>query len=551
VDIWNLLLDVVVLLGVGLVLGALCERARQSAILGYLATGALLGPSALHLVESGAHVEALAELGVSLLLFAIGLEFSWSRLRRMGAIAFGGGSAQVLATTTAGAALAMLLGMEMRASLALGAVLALSSTASILRILTARGELESVHGGYAVGVLLLQDIAVVPLVLLVGVLADGGGAGSALLGLGRAAAIAAVLVAILFLVFNRLAPRLLRSGPLHANRELPVLFAAVAGLGSAVACHSIGLSPALGSFVAGMLLAESPFAVQIRADISSMRTLLMTLFFASVGMLTDPVWMASHAPLVLGTVAAVVFGKAGLSFLVLRGFGASREGALAAGIALSQIGEFSFVLAAAGRGTLFSEDTFLLIVSTTVFTIFLTPFLVSRAPQLAGRICGGAGAAGAVDPVGVMEGASPGVLLVGFGPAGRGAAERILASGQALTVIDQNSATSRTARTLGFTAVTGDARHAEVLEHAGVRAAWLVVVTIPDPRAAAGVVSLVRAIAPQAIVIARARFHIHRQDIEGAGAHVVIDEEQDVGERIAAAYSIQLEQLPGTESESR
>ena len=236
-------------------------------------------------------------------------------------------------------------GMTWRASIAVGAMIAMSSTAGVLRVLRDRGELDSVHGRYALGILLVQDIAVVPLVLLVTVLGGSKSGADVAWQLGRSALYGAGLVLVFMVVINRLLPRLLIGWSLWRNRELLLLLAVVTAIGSAWAAHALGLSAALGAFVAGVLLADSPFATQIRADIGGLRTLFVTLFFASIGMLGHPQWTAAHWPLVLATVAAVVVGKAAVAGVSVRLFGGSMKGAAAAGLCLGQIGEFSFMLA--------------------------------------------------------------------------------------------------------------------------------------------------------------------------------------------------------------
>jgi len=534
VDIWPVLIDVVLLLGVGALLGALFERVRQSAIIGYLLAGALLGPNVLHLIQSGDEVLAVSEVGVALLLFAIGLEFSWARLRGMGRLALGSGTLQVLVTASLGAGAAAVAGLGTSASLAIGAIWALSSTACVLGVLTAKGELESVHGDRALGILLVQDIAVVPLVLIVSVLSEGGSAPQILWGVLRTAGIGLALVVALHLLFKHLVPRLLETGPMHSNRELPLLIAVVSGLGAGVVAHAAGVSPALGAFLAGMLLAESPFAVQVRADVASLKVLLLTLFFTAVGMLTDPAWIASNAVLVGSVVGVVVVGKVAVVWAALRLFGARGQTAIATGVCLAQLGEFSFVLASIARGRIFDENMFMLVVSTTVITMALTPYLVANAPRLAARF-----ARKGTPPRGELRDVTEeteAVIVIGFGPAGRAAAERIAELGCSVVIVDQNPAATRDARSFGYSAVTGDARYEEVLNHAGLRGAPFVLVTIPGAATALRIVTSVRLGAPHTQILVRARFHRSLAEIRAAGAHVVVDEEHEVGRLIARAY---------------
>lgn len=530
-NIWTLLLDVVVLLGAGALLGALAERLRQSALVGYLLAGMLLGPHVLHLVRSGEEVLAVSELGVALLLFAIGLEFSWTRLRSLGRVALGGGTVQVLATGAVGSGVAVLLGVAPGPAVALGGMLALSSTASVLRVLAARDEDETPHGEAALGVLLVQDMAVVPLVLLVTVLSDGGGPADMLATLARTTLIGAGLVLGLWFVFHLGVPALLSSAPVAGNRELPLLVAVVSGLGSGVVAHAAGVSPALGAFVAGMVLAESPFAVQARADVSGLKTLLLTLFFTSVGMLADPLWIGSHLGLVLITLAGVLVVKAGLVWLSLRLTGSGPGTALAGAVCLAQTGEFSFVLADVARGRLLDQRLFLLVVSTTVLSMLVTPTLVGLAPALARR------SRRRDQPQALPEDEGPLTLLVGFGPTGRALGEQLAAEGTRLVVIDRDPRAVGQAMERGLTTMLADASHPEVLEHAGVERARCVLVTTPSLAAALDIVRAARRLGPGARVLVRARHHTSRSALEAAGADLVIDEEHETGRLMARAYA--------------
>lgn len=544
-ELWDVLFDILVLLGGALVLGILCERLKQSPILGYLAAGTLLGPNALQIVSTAEEVTQLAELGVALLLFTIGLEFSWPRLKGLGAAALGGGSAQVLVTMVIGAGCAFAFGGSFKTALAIGAIVTLSSTAVVLRLLISRAEIESAHGRHALGILLMQDVAVVPLVLLVTVLGGDGTAQEVGIDVLKAVGGAVLLMGVLYLLLNLVAPKVMGLGELQRNRDLPILLAIVIGLGSAWAAHALGLSPALGAFVAGMILAESPFATQIRADIGSIRTLLVTLFFSSIGMLGDPAWFVSHLPSVLGLVAAIVIGKSVIIWGVLRVFGLTHRHALAAGICLGQVGEFSFVLAAVARGTVISEEVFTLIISTTIVTLFLTPYLVAHGPRVSGLVIGAFERRGILKP-GLVGGddsldlSSGGLIVIGFGPAGEAVGTTLEGYGDRVSVIDLNQASVRRAQQLGFTGHIGNAAQAEVLEHAGIEHAIAIVVTVPDPAAAREIVELARSLSPGVHVIARARYHRYFADLQHGGADEVVDEERIVGAILASRMRAQI-----------
>ena len=227
----------------------------------------------------------------------MGLEFSVERLKKLGAKPLLGGVAQVILTILLGVAGAKLFGLNFREAIAVGMMIALSSTAVVLRILVESGEIEMPHGRNSLGVLLTQDVAVVPLALLMTILGGEGSAVEVAWSVGKLSLMAAGLIACLY-VLTRLAVLALGTLTLQRNRELTVIFAVVSGLGSAWAAHAVGISPALGAFVAGMLLGSSAFATQIRADVAPLQVVLLTLFFGAAGMMADPLWILANAHIV-------------------------------------------------------------------------------------------------------------------------------------------------------------------------------------------------------------------------------------------------------------
>ncbi len=559
--IWYALLDILILLGAAMVLGAVAERLHQNAIVGYLLAGMFVGPHALGWVTSQEDIFGMAEMGVALLLFAIGLEFSPPRLLSLGRLPLIAGPVQVLLTMVAAAAASLAMGLETAAAMVMGALLALSSTASVLRLLNDRAEIDSPYGRISLGILLVQDVAVVPLMLIVTVLVRGGTASAMVWELSVALGSAGLLVGAFYLVFNYVVPRLLRLRTLGRNRDLPILLAVVMALGSAWMAQQLGLSPALGAFVAGVLLGVSPFAVQIRADIQPVQTVLVTLFFASVGMFADANWLVGHLGLVLLLAAAIAGGKACLTALIVRACGQPLQFAVASGLCLAQVGEFSFVLAIIARGDqgtpgLLSEDTFRAFVSATILTLLLTPYFVAFAPRARvwlrhvtrwGRKTPMAAAAGETEVGWENEPREEAglILIVGFGPAGQRAVEDLLnAHQQRLVVVDLNHENVQLATEYGVAAVIGDATRTEILEHAGLHRAAIVVVAIPSPIAARNLVNVVRQLAPHATLVVRSRYHIHRWEFVHAGADVVIDEEDEVGHRLG----LEVAQLLGASS---
>ena len=258
---WSSLIGILLLLTMALILGTLAERLKQNAILGYLVAGTLIGPNVLGLIESRSQVEVIAEIGVALLLFTVGQEISIKRLLRMGSIALLGGLLQVVITMATVFGLSVGMGLDIKAAVCLGAMLALSSTACVIRLLADDAAIDAVYGRNAVGILLLQDIAVMPLVLTVTMLSGGGGDdANALWMLMRSLLYGGLMVAGFWILLNYVVPHLLNIRQWAKNRELPILMAVVLAVGSAVIAHKLGLSAAMGAFIAGILLAESPFA---------------------------------------------------------------------------------------------------------------------------------------------------------------------------------------------------------------------------------------------------------------------------------------------------
>ncbi|MDA8403296.1 MAG: cation:proton antiporter [Desulfobacteraceae bacterium] len=534
---WPLLMQILLLLSGAFLLGALAERLKQSPIIGYLLAGTLIGP----LVFNADAVFQVSELGVALLLFSIGLEFSFRRLKSLGPVALAGGTVQVGATLGV-FALGFRFSMPLGEALILGAMVALSSTAVVMRVLEDRSEVDSPHGRNAFGILLLQDISVVPLVIMVSMIGQSGtgyGVAEAVIWLpvGKIMLGAAGLVAVFYVAFHYLAPLCLRSSAVHASRDIIILLTIVTAFGSILLAHAVGLSPALGGFLAGMMLAESPFAVQMRSDIGSLRTLFVTLFFTAIGMLADPFWMLHHVHWILGGLMVMMTGKILIIYVIIRAFGGPSIQALATGITLAQIGEFSFVLATTARTSgIIREDIFNWVVSVTIISIFLSPLMVNHAVSMSRRIIRliSFNRFRAVESEKTADTVPPWqVFIIGFGPAGQQVADGLISNGIMPSLIELRPPMARIAKSKGMAVHMGDATQEEVLIHAGLDHACLVVVTVPDPRIVRDTVATIRRLFPGATVIARSRYNMHTAEIQEAGAHVTVDEEEIVGKHLS------------------
>ena len=544
-DSWGLLLEIVILLAVSLVFGGVLSRLGQSPLVGYLLAGMMLGgPGSLEVVKSEHDIEAIAELGVALLLFSLGLEFSWRRLKSLGSITLTSGVIQVLVTGAIASAAGLLFGLGLVEAVAVGAMLSLSSTATVFRVLIDQGEIDSLHGRNSVGILLVQDMAVVPLAILMAVLGEGGTPGEIAIVVLEIVALAIGLVVLLYVFLNKVAVKALATLTLEQNRELTVLLAVVVGLGSTWAAHAVGLSPALGAFIAGMFLGSSPFATQLRADIASLRVILLTLFFGAVGMVADPLWILQNFGFVLFVAVLMVVGKTIIIWGILRVMGKSGRSSFATGLCLAQVGEFAFVLGKTGKDSgVVGEHTEMVIVSSAILTLLATPYLVQVAPRLATWVARWSRRTVGDESQTGENGLFHHVVIVGFGPAGQAVGRALSGTGTPVLVLDLNPAAKQIADSMKLMSQVGDAGQLDVLEHAHVRAAKMVVITLPAHRAALTVLSHVRELAPHAPVVVRSRHQAHWAEIEVAGADVVVGDEEEVGRRLAEKAVAELESL--------
>lgn len=533
-DAWSILLQVVLLLALATLLGLAVQRLGQNAITGYLLAGVLLGPLSQR-AAGGAAIRLLAEVGVALLLFTIGLEFSLGRLRALGARVTLLGVLQVGGTTALVAAGARPFGLNWRQAVLVGTAAAMSSTSVVLRLISERSELDSGHGRAAMGVSLLQDLAVVPAMLLVPLLAGSAGGMEGLLAFGMAVMKALALLAGLYVVMRWIVPGVMMRAAGAQNRDLPVLLAAVVCLGSSWASHSLGLSAVLGAFAAGIILSECALAEQIRADVIPLRAAFLPLFFTSVGMLASlPDWR--DAGWMLALAAGVMIVKTAVVLALGVALRMRPEDACRAGLMLAQVGEFSFVLLeSARRAGLLEETIYRLLLSVSVVTLVLSPLLAAASPATASvleTLLGSRTRRGVAVSASAADGPRGHVIVIGYGPAGQQVVQRLRSEGISVLVIDLNPRTAATS-SAGLPITYGDATQQEVLERAGVARAAAVVVTVPDPLTARNIIAQARRLAPEAPVIARARYHIHQQTLAEAGSNRLVSEEVVVGRELA------------------
>jgi len=383
----QLVLDLVLAVLAAFVGGTVAHRLGQPVIVGYLLAGVAIGPFTPGPTASTHSVQVLAEIGVAFLMFALGAEVSLAELRRIGRVATLGGALQILCTMGLGPLIAPLLGLTFVQGVFLGALLALSSTVVALKVLMDRGELGALHGRVALGILIAQDLAVVPMVVVLpSVVAGNEGL---LTELAIAALKAGGVLLGAYVIGVRLVPVALARAAIARTRELFLLGVVALALGTAIMTQFAGLSLAFGAFLAGLVVAESEYRRQVVAEVLPLRDLFASLFFVSVGMLIDPRTLLSEAGAIAGLSAVVVVGKAGIVAAIVLLLGMPARVAVLAGLSLAQIGEFSFVLARVGvEGGAIPTSVFDLTLATALVTIVLTPSMIAL-PRSCCACCGG------------------------------------------------------------------------------------------------------------------------------------------------------------------
>ena len=527
-------------------------RLRQPPIVGFLIAGILLGPHGFGLVRDVHVVEVLAEVGVVLLLFTVGLELSLPNLGRLGRLVWTGGTAQVLGTTALATAVGLASGLDLRRSLFLGFLVSNSSTAIILKMLMDRGELHSPHGRNLLGILILQDLAVVPMMLLVNPLAGKGAVGIGGLALLLARLLA--VVALLFVAGRVLVPRLLGVIVRARHRELFVVAVLLIVILTALATSATGLSLALGAFLAGLVLSESEYGAQAMADVGPFRDAFSALFFVSIGMLFDVRTIGVEAGAVFGLLAMILFGKPVLGGLPALFMGYGPRIAAVVGLTLAQIGEFSIVLVREGHAAgLVRSDEYQIVLAAAIVSMIVTPMMHELGHFAGGRLARRSrrtprAAAPAEPPPFPSE---KHVLVVGFGHMGETLARVLTRAEVPFRVLDIDSERVRRGQRRHLPIEFGDATGDFVLRRSGIERARAVLVLLSDPRATRQVVRLCRSLAPGVFLLVRTRYLSEIPELSALGADEVVAEEFETSLEIAGRTLRRLGfSLPWVESET-
>ncbi|KZN15727.1 MULTISPECIES: cation:proton antiporter [Pseudomonas] len=534
-----------------LVVIALFQRLRLPPVLGYLCVGLMIGPTAFDWVNESEELPDLAELGVVFLLFSLGLEFSLSKMLALRQVVFGLGSLQVLVSGIALGVLLMLFGMPTTPALLLGAGLALSSTAIVSKELSSLGELFSRHGQNAIAVLLFQDVVAVLLLTLVPVFAGNSDQvwyWALPLTLGKTI----VLFVGLLLVSRWFLPRLFHEVAASRSAELFVLLALVIVLLTAWLTHLLGLSPALGAFLAGMLLGESHYRHQIEADIRPFRDILLGVFFVSIGMLIDLRLFASHGLLILGLTLGLLLIKGTVVALLVKWRGSDVETAWRSGLALAQGGEFCFALMTQmQQNKLMPADFGGLLLAATFCSMLVTPLLLRAAPHIATRLHHKPNEEAELEKISALNaGLHNHVVICGYGRVGQSIGRVLRNVDQPYIALDTDPVRVQEAAVNENCVHYGDSRRGELLVAIGLERARLLVVAVDQTDIALLILKEARRFNPSVSILVRTRDDSQLAELKAAGASEVVPELLESSLMLASHALIMLG-IPGQQVRDR
>ena len=549
----SLLGIIVVLLVVSVGTVAAARALKLPPLVGYLVVGLLLGPHALALAPDTDVTRWLAEIGVVFLMFSIGLEFSLPKLRAMRSLVFGLGGLQVGFTVLAVVAAVLLTqdlhGMGWQAGVALGGAMAMSSTAMVMRLASDRGEIESAHGRPVVGVLLFQDLAVVPLLVLIpalaGIGADGGQGLSTALGLAFGKSV--LVLAIALLIGQRIVRPWLTLVARRKSQELFTLNVLLMTLGLAWITEHAGLSLALGAFLAGMLISETEFRYQVEADVKPYRDVLMGLFFISVGMLLDFEVVTQQWALIAALVVGPMIFKFALISALAKVFRVANGPSLKTGLWLCQAGEFGFVLLdPAGLSGIVPAEILQPIQAAMVISMLLAPFIIERSDGWILRVVRNEWLARSLELHRIAAqtmGSDRHVIVCGFGRCGQYLAQMLDSEKVPYVALDLDPQRTREAAAAGQSVVFGDAARKETLVAAGIHRANTLVITYADRVSAIHVIHTARHLAPALPIVVRSRDDGDLDSLRAAGATEVIPEVVE-GSLMLASHALALAGVP-------
>lgn len=549
--------EITLLFGIAVVVLFICQRLRIPPIIGYLVTGVLAGPNGFSMISDTQDVEMLAEIGVILLLFTIGIEFSLKSLVRMRKTLMVGGGLQVILSIIIFFGIMHLdvLGIHrangFSESLFMGFLMALSSTAIVLKLLQERGEFMTPHGRTTLGILIFQDIAIVPMILVLPFMAGGGAEGS------NVWEVLAKVVGVLLIVFlgaRYVVPKFLYQVVKTRSRELFLLTIIVLALSVAYLTSLAGLSLALGAFLAGLIISESDYSQQAFGNVLPFLDVFTSFFFISIGMLLNVEYFIANPIIILILTIGVIIAKTLIGTIASLVLGFPIRISLIVGLTISQVGEFSFILSRDGQSMgLISEANYQLFLDVSVLTMAATPFIIAAAPRIGEfvsrlplprwLIFG----SGSEAPEEVPEVIENHLIIVGYGVNGRNVARAARFASIPYRVIEMNPSTVREEKQQNVPIHFGDASQEVVLQHAQIEKAMVLVITLPGSPVIRRITQLARSLNPHLHIIIRARFLSEMQDYYHLGANEVVPEEFETSieifTRVLAKYLVPTEKI--------
>lgn len=553
-----LLSDIVVIFGLAMLVILLFMRLKLPTIIGYLLTGAIAGPYGLSLVDASTAVEVLSEIGVILLLFVIGLEFSLKSLMAIKKAVFIGGSLQVMLTIIFTTLISYLFGFEWNIAVFFGFLFALSSTAIVLKLLQEAGQVNTISGRTTLAILIFQDIIIVPFVLFTPMLA--GESDNILLSLLYLALKGGVVILLTILSAKYLIPKLLYRVAKTRNEELFLLSIIVTCFAVAYATSLLGLSLGLGAFLAGLIISESEYSHHATGKILPFREIFLSFFFVSVGMLFDVTFLYEHIFIILGLVLLTFVGKFIAATIAVRSIGSSFKEAFVVGFSIFQVGEFSLLLAKEGlKFELLDPITYQYFLAVSIITMAATPFVLKSRENLAGRVLNTPLPNKIKDrldprievPMGELEDdtLTDHLVIIGYGLNGRNLAKAAKSAHIPYAIIEMNPKTVRTEAAKGEPIIFGDAANGSVLEHVKIHKARVIVIAISNNEATRGIVLNVRNYNQNNCIIVRTRYVNEIESLMQLGADEVIPEEFETSieifTRVLSKYLVPRKSIQG------
>lgn len=515
--------DIVIILVVSIPIIFLFKRLNIPSIVGFLIAGVIIGPFGFRLISEVEQINIMAEVGVILLLFTIGLEVSFGKLIKMKRLLLLAGGFQLLLTITFSALFLFVLGLPLNTCIFGGMLISLSSTAIVLKLLTDRGEFEAPHGRLALSILIFQDLAVVPMFIFLPIL--GGKSDTTFIEIVLQLVYAFAAVGLILILAKFLMPKILYQLARLRMREAFTVGTILLLLGTAYLTHSFGLSFALGAFIAGIILSESEFSPQVVADIIPFKDVFNSIFFVSVGLLLNINYVIQNPFTFTFTVLGVVLLKAIVIIIIIKAIKYPLRVAILTGIALAQIGEFSFVISQAGmKYNFLTDDLYNAFIASSIFTMMLTPLLITFAPGFAIK----SSSLEKTNPVMLDEinaAIKNHVIIVGFGLNGKNLARVLSEAGIKYVVIELNPDTVKQERAAGENIIYGDISKEEILHHAYVSEAKIIVYAISDPQSSRRGLQYAKRLNPSIYAIVRTKYTSEIEELMKMGADEVIPEE--------------------------